>query len=62
VTPADLQAWRAQAGLSQPGLANLLNVHPLTVSGWECGRTKIPPFLQLALQALKPEIARPPAA
>jgi transcriptional regulator with XRE-family HTH domain len=52
MTPADLQAWRTSAGLSQAGLAALLGVNVMTVSRWERGLRSIPPFLHLALKAL----------
>lgn len=31
-------ALRERLGLSQRELASLLEVHPMTVSKWECGR------------------------
>lgn len=52
MTPAELQQWRQQAGLSQVGLSALLDVHPLTISKWERGERSIPPYLWLALEAL----------
>jgi len=48
----ELLAWRNQAGLTQPALAALLSVHPMTISKWERGVVAIPPYLKLALQAL----------
>ena len=53
MTPAELQTWRKQAGLSQSGLAALLGVRSMTVSRWELGTREIPPFLHLALDALR---------
>ena len=49
MTPAELRSWRKSAGLSQDGLAALLDVHKLTVSRWERGVREIPPFLYMAL-------------
>jgi len=37
MTAADLQKLREKLGLSQVQLAQLLGVHPLTVSKWERG-------------------------
>jgi len=42
-----------KAGLSQPALAALLGVHPLTVSKWERAENGIPPYLKLALECLE---------
>lgn len=53
MTPAELRATRARLGLTQPALAALLGVHPLTVSQWETGRRAIPAFLHLALKQLE---------
>ena len=53
VTPADLRAWRDRQGLRQADLADLLGVHAMTVSRWERGPQKIPPYLGLALEALE---------
>ena len=53
MTPKQLQSWRMKAGLSQPALAALLGVHPLTVSKWERAENGIPPYLKLALECLE---------
>jgi len=37
MTPAEIQPLREKLGLSQVQLAQLLGVHPLTVSKWERG-------------------------
>lgn len=58
MTPDQLKAWRAQAGLSQPGLAALLGVDPMTISRWERSQREIPPFLHLALEALRSRLQR----
>lgn len=55
MTPAELQDARARLGLTQPALAELLGVHPLTVSQWETERRAIPAFLHLALKQLEQE-------
>ena len=52
MTPAELQAWRKQADLTQAALAELLGVDAMTVSRWERGKRAIPPFLHLALESL----------
>lgn len=52
MTPADLKAWRAEQGLTQPALAALLGIHEVTLSRWERGERDIPPYLHLALEAL----------
>jgi transcriptional regulator with XRE-family HTH domain len=49
----ELKRWRARQGLSQAKLAAELGVHVMTVSKWEQGQRRIPPFLGLALEALK---------
>jgi transcriptional regulator with XRE-family HTH domain len=57
VTPDEIRAWRGERGLSQTGLARALSVDgklaPQTVSRWEAGERKPPPFLRLALRALR---------
>ena len=52
MTPAELKAWRAEQGLSQPALAALLGIHEITLSRWERGEREIPSYLALALEAL----------
>lgn len=52
MTPDELRHWRSAAKLSQPGLARLLGVQPLTISRWENSTHEIPPYLHLALEAL----------
>lgn len=56
MTPDELKTWRKQASLSQGNLAVLLGVDVITVSRWETGRRKIPPFLELALITLTEEL------
>jgi len=53
----ELLAWRNQAGLTQPALAALLSVHPMTISKWERGIVAIPPYLKLALNWIKQTLA-----
>jgi DNA-binding XRE family transcriptional regulator len=48
----DLKMWRKHTGYSQGKLAKILGVTPLTVSRWERGERKIPPFLHLALECV----------
>lgn len=53
MTPAELKAWRTLLGLSQPALARVLGVDPMTVSRWERGVRRIPPYLPWALDGLE---------
>jgi transcriptional regulator with XRE-family HTH domain len=53
--PDALKKWRKQNGYSQGRLAKALGVWPLTISRWELGVRKIPPFLHLALKWLEKE-------
>jgi transcriptional regulator with XRE-family HTH domain len=55
VTPSDLKHWRSDNALSQSQLAEALGVHIITISKWERGVRKIPPFLYLALKYLEQE-------
>jgi transcriptional regulator with XRE-family HTH domain len=55
VAPEELQAWRERTGFTQARLAQALNVRVMTVSRWETGTRKIPPFLELALNWLEHE-------
>lgn len=50
--PNELKEWRAKHGYSQAGLARVLGVFHLTISKWERGDRKIPPFLHLALETI----------
>lgn len=53
--PDELIAWRERNGYTQVTLAEVLGVHPMTVSRWERSvhRKEIPPFLRLALERLE---------
>jgi len=51
----ELKNWRETNGYSQAALAKKLGVAVMTVSRWETGTRSIPPFLHLALSALKME-------
>jgi transcriptional regulator with XRE-family HTH domain len=57
MTPDEIRAWREERGMSQTDLADALSVDgrlaPPTVSRWESGDRKPPPFLRLALKALR---------
>lgn len=53
VKPDDLIRWRTKRELLQEDLGNLLGVTKACISRWESGKRKIPPFLSLALSALK---------
>tara|TARA_B100000315_G_C14449283_1_gene528336 strand:+ start:631 stop:807 length:177 start_codon:yes stop_codon:yes gene_type:complete len=53
MTPKQLKKWRETNYYSQGKLAEALKVIPSTVSRWERGVRKIPPFLYLALKYLE---------
>jgi len=53
MTGAQLKAKREQIGLTQSQLAKALGVNVGTISRWERDAREIPPYLELALQALK---------
>jgi DNA-binding XRE family transcriptional regulator len=53
MTPEDLKSWRKAHGYSQAALARALGVIPLTVTRWEMGVRKIPPFLAITLYGLE---------
>jgi transcriptional regulator with XRE-family HTH domain len=52
MTPADLREYRLSRRVSQPELAELLDVRTNTVWRWEHGEARIPGFLHLALAHL----------
>jgi transcriptional regulator with XRE-family HTH domain len=49
----ELKKWRVKNGYSQAKLAKALGVASMTVTRWEMGIRSIPPYLHLALRALK---------
>lgn len=54
----ELAAWRRARNLTQEQLAQLLDVHKLTVSQWESGRRSTPGrLLELALEAIDRRLA-----
>lgn len=53
--PRALRRLRARAGWSQPALAALLEVHPLTVYKWERGTHPIPRMAAIACRSLAAE-------
>ncbi len=55
---AGLNKWRIKHGYSQAQLADALQVDVMTVSRWERGLRRLPPFLRLALRALELENPR----
>jgi transcriptional regulator with XRE-family HTH domain len=61
--PQELRERRLRLGLSQPALAELLSVAPMTVSRWERGVQAIaaPGMLHWALRGLERSRRRPPA-
>ena len=55
LTPEELREWRIRYDLTQDELAKLIGVSQKTVSHWETGARKIPPYLVLLLEYLKKE-------
>ena len=53
VTPKHLRAYRRRLALSKAQLAELLGVALKTLSRWESGGRKIPPYILYALRKLK---------
>ncbi len=53
MNPEDLIKWRTERHLLQSELGELLGVTKGCISRWEAGERHIPPFLSLALSALK---------
>ena len=64
MTGRGLQAWREQNGFSQLDLAQALRVSIDTIIHWEreVGSKKLPPYLQVQLNALLLKKAQPAAA
>lgn len=60
MTPDELKEWRDTHELNQQDLADLLGVYFMTISRWERGIQKIPPFLGLALQQLHTNLTAKP--
>jgi DNA-binding transcriptional regulator YiaG len=60
--PDDLKEWRERTGYSQGRLALVLEVDVMTVSRWERGAMKAPPYLKWALAylELKGDELKPP--
>lgn len=56
MNPEELKEWRKIHNLDQQDLADLLGVYFMTISRWERGIQKIPPFLHLALKQLHTEL------
>lgn len=52
MTPADLRAWRAAMGYTQPQAAQALGVSLRTIKAWEGGETAVPAIVPLACEAL----------
>lgn len=50
--PPDVKATRKILGVNQVVLAELLGVHPLTVSRWECGRSAPNPQQRALMQLM----------
>jgi len=53
MTPEELKAWREQRRLTQEALGELLGGIPnSTISKWELGQRRPPPYLSQALETL----------
>jgi transcriptional regulator with XRE-family HTH domain len=59
VTATDVLAVRDRLGLSQTQLAQLLGVHPLTVSKWERGLLTPPPHQETMLRSFRKAAKKP---
>lgn len=59
VTAVEIRAIRDRLGLTQPQLAQLLGVHPLTVSKWERGLLNPTAHQQVMLQSFGKAAKRP---
>ena len=58
MTPDDLRAYRERHNLSQAELAGRLGVATTTVSRWESGYGRPPPYLTAALSEWTPTEAK----
>lgn len=58
MTPADLRAWRAAMGYTQPQAAQALGVSLRTIKAWEGGETAVPAIVPLACAALAAGLGR----
>lgn len=52
MTGLDIASMRERLGLTQTQLASILGVHYVTVSRWETGHYKVPPYHVAILQAI----------
>lgn len=63
MTPDDLRHARQRLGLSQAKLGRLLGLSSQSVYMWEAGKTRLPPWLPLALRGISAqEGPNPPPA
>ena len=53
MTAERMRRWRGRNSYSQSQLAEALGVHDRTISKWENDQRAIPPFMGLALEALR---------
>ena len=53
MTATELRAWRSEHGVTQVELAQLLEVHSMTVSHWERGRYPIPRWVPRVLSTIE---------
>ena len=53
VNPVELKQWRQKNNCSQGILATVLGIDVITVSRWERGLQKIPPYLHYALENIE---------
>lgn len=56
VTRHQLRTWRKKHGLSRKELAQILDVHWMTVTAWEVGKQEPPKYLRFALRGIEIEV------
>ncbi|MBI5633911.1 MAG: helix-turn-helix transcriptional regulator [Nitrospirae bacterium] len=52
MTPQQFQQWRIDHDYTQAEIAEVLGVHYRTISKWEIGARKIPPFMHITLRCV----------
>ncbi len=52
MTKEQFQQWRIEHGYTQAEIAEVLGVHFRTISKWEIGARKIPPFMHITLRCI----------
>lgn len=56
MTDQELKQWREAHGISQQGLADLLETPKTTIENWEQGRRQAPKYLRRALADIAREL------